>query len=94
MAEYHGTGMTVGGLHGHFYDTGHVLILSLWGAWKGALPKGQGVSIQRLSSKLFNMNEWSKAQGAGKGDFFQLTIGEPQKWGTGVFGLGGFLKNH
>jgi hypothetical protein len=40
------------------------------------------------------MNEWSKAQGAGKGDFVQLTIGEPQKWGTGVFGLGGFLKNH
>jgi hypothetical protein len=56
--------------------------------------KGQGVSIQRLSSNLFNMNEWSKAQGAGKGDLFQLTIGEPQRWGTRVFSLGGFLENH
>jgi hypothetical protein len=41
-------------------------------------PKGQGISIQRLSSNLFNMNERSKAQGAGKGDPFQLTIDEPQ----------------
>jgi hypothetical protein len=41
-------------------------------------PKGQGVSIQRLSSNLFNMNEQSKAQGAGKGDLFQLRIDEPQ----------------
>jgi hypothetical protein len=56
--------------------------------------KGQGVSIQRLSSNLFNMNEWSKAQGAGKGDLFQLTIDEPQRWGTRVFRLGGFLENH
>jgi hypothetical protein len=40
------------------------------------------------------MNEWSKAQGAGKGDLFQLTIGEPQRWGTRVFSLGGFLENH
>jgi hypothetical protein len=66
----------------------------LSGGLERAPRKGQGVCIQRLSSNLFNMNEWSKAQGAGKGDFFQLTIGEPQKWGTGVFGLGGFLKNH
>jgi hypothetical protein len=71
-----------------------VSILPLQGAWKGALPKGQGISIQRLSSNLFNMNKWSKAQGGGKGDLFQLTINEPQRWGTGVFGLGGFLKNH
>jgi hypothetical protein len=40
------------------------------------------------------MNEQSKTQGAGKGDLFQLTIDEPQQWGTRVFGLGGFLKNH
>jgi hypothetical protein len=46
-----------------------------------------------LSSNLFNMNECSKAQGTGKGDLFQLTIDEPQ-WGTRIFGLGGFLKNH
>jgi hypothetical protein len=39
--------------------------------------KGQGVSIQGLSSNLFNMNEWSKAQGGRKGDLFQLTIDEP-----------------
>jgi hypothetical protein len=49
------------------------------GAWKGATPKGQSVSIQWFSSNLFNMNEWSKAQGAGKGDLFQLTIDEPQQ---------------
>jgi hypothetical protein len=53
--------MTVGGLHGLFYDTGHVSILPLWGLGKGP-PKGQGVSIQRLSSNLFNMNEQSKVQ--------------------------------
>jgi hypothetical protein len=35
MAEYRGTGMTVGGLHGPFYDAGHVSILSLWGLEKG-----------------------------------------------------------
>jgi hypothetical protein len=40
------------------------------------------------------MNEWSKAQEAGKGDLFQLTIDEPQRWGTRVFGLGRFLENH
>jgi hypothetical protein len=40
--------------------------------------KGQGVSIQKLSSNLFNMNKQSKAQGARKGDLFQLTIDEPQ----------------
>jgi hypothetical protein len=76
MAEYCRTGMTVGGLHGPFCDTGHVSILPLWGLRKG-LHKGQGVSIQRLSSNLFNMNEQSKAQVAGKGDLFQL-IDEPQ----------------
>jgi hypothetical protein len=56
--------------------------------------KGQGVSIQRLSSNLFNMNEQSQAQGAGKGDLFQLTVDETQQWGTRVFRLGGFLENH
>jgi hypothetical protein len=40
--------------------------------------KVQGVSIQRLSSNLFNMKEQSQAQGAGKGDLFQLTTDEPQ----------------
>jgi hypothetical protein len=40
------------------------------------------------------MNKQSKAQGAGKGDLFQLTVDEPQSWGTRVFGLGEFLKNH
>jgi hypothetical protein len=40
------------------------------------------------------MNEWSKAQGEGKGNLFQLTTDEPQRWGTRVFGLGGFLENH
>jgi hypothetical protein len=40
------------------------------------------------------MNERSKAQGAGKGDLFQLTIDEPQRWGTRFFRLRGFLKNH
>jgi hypothetical protein len=39
------------------------------------------------------MNEQSKAQGAGKGDLFQLTIAEPQQWGTRVFRLGGFLES-
>jgi hypothetical protein len=48
--------------------------------------KGQGVSILRLSSNLFNMKEQSQAQGAGKGDLFQLTTDEPQGWGTRVFG--------
>jgi hypothetical protein len=66
MAEFRGTGMTVRGLHGTFYYTGHVLILPLWGLGKGPRPKGQGVSIQRLSSSLFNMNEQSKA-GSRKG---------------------------
>jgi hypothetical protein len=61
---------------------------------KRGAPKSQGVSSQRLSSNLFNLSERSKAQGAGKGDLFQLTIDEPQRWGTGVFGLGGFLENH
>jgi hypothetical protein len=55
MAEYRETGMTVGGLHGPFYNTGHVLILPLHGLEKGP-SKGQGVSIQKLSSNLFNMN--------------------------------------
>jgi hypothetical protein len=77
MAEYRETGMTVGGLHGPFYNTGHVLILPLHGLEKGP-SKGQGVSIQKLSSNLFNMNKQSKAQGARKGDLFQLTIDEPQ----------------
>jgi hypothetical protein len=36
----------------------------------------------------------NKAQEAGKEDLFQLTIDEPQRWGTRVFGLGGFLENH
>jgi hypothetical protein len=40
------------------------------------------------------MNKQSKAQGAGKGDLFQLTIDESQQWGTRVFRLGGFLENH
>jgi hypothetical protein len=50
------------------------------GAWRGCSPspKGQGVSIQTLSSNLFNMNEWSKAHGAEKVHLFQLTIDEPQ----------------
>jgi hypothetical protein len=70
------------------------LIFSLWGLEKFPLPKGQGVSTQRLSSSLFNMNKRSKAQGAGKGDLFQLTRNESQQLGTRVFGLGGFLENH
>jgi hypothetical protein len=85
MAEYHGTGMTVGGLHGPFYNTGHVLTLPFWGLGKGHPYKGQGVSIQTLSSNLFNGNERSKAQGAGKRDLFQLTIDEP-RWGTRISG--------
>jgi hypothetical protein len=40
------------------------------------------------------MNKQSQAQGAGKGDLFQLKIDEPQQWGARVFGLGGFLENH
>jgi hypothetical protein len=32
------------------------------------------------------MKEQSQAQGAGKGDLFQLTTDEPQGWGTRVFG--------
>jgi hypothetical protein len=42
-----------------------VFILPLWGLGKGP-PKGQGVSVQKLSSNLFNVNERSKAQGAGR----------------------------
>jgi hypothetical protein len=45
MAEYHGTGMTVGGLHGPFYDTGHIAFASL-GAWEGPPPKAR-VSVFR-----------------------------------------------
>jgi hypothetical protein len=75
MAENCRTEMTVGAF----------MVLSMtWscvdfaspGAWKRAPPKDQGVSIQRLSNP-FNMNERTKAQGAGKGDLFQLTIDEP-----------------
>jgi hypothetical protein len=76
MVEYRGTGKTVGGLHGPFYDIGHVSILPLW-VLERALPKAQGVSIQSVSSNHFNMNERSKAQGTGKGDPFQLTVDEP-----------------
>jgi hypothetical protein len=39
------------------------------------------------------MNEHCTAQGAGKGVLFQLTIDEPQQWGTRVFRLGGFLES-
>jgi hypothetical protein len=46
MAEYHGTWTTVGGLHDPFYDTGHVLILPLWGLGKGPPPKAR-VSVFR-----------------------------------------------
>jgi hypothetical protein len=40
------------------------------------------------------MNKQTKAQGAEKGDLFQLTTDKPQQWGAMVFGLGGFLENH
>jgi hypothetical protein len=42
------------------------------------VPPKARLSVFYLSSNLFNMNEWSKAQGAGKGDLFQLIIDEPQ----------------
>jgi hypothetical protein len=67
--------MTVGGLHGPFYDTGHVLILPLQGLGKGPTPQRPGC---QYSEAIFNKNKWSKAQGAVKGDLFQLTIDEPQ----------------
>jgi hypothetical protein len=41
MAEYHGTGTTVGGLHGPFYGTGYMSILPLQGLGKG-FPKRPG----------------------------------------------------
>jgi hypothetical protein len=46
MAEYHGPGMTVGGLHGSFYNTGHVLILPPWLLGRGPSPKAR-VSVFR-----------------------------------------------
>jgi hypothetical protein len=58
----------------------------LSGSLERAPSKGQGVSIQRLSSNLFNMNERSKAQGAGKGDLFQLTTDEPHDGELGSSG--------
>jgi hypothetical protein len=63
------------------------------GAWEGAPTKGQGVSIQRLSSSSYNKKEQARVQGEGKGDLFQLTEDEPQRWGVRVFGLGWFLKH-
>jgi hypothetical protein len=58
-----------------------------------AVPtKGQGVSIQRLSSNNYNKEEQAREQGEGKGDLFQLTIDESQRWGARVFGLGWFLE--
>jgi hypothetical protein len=57
MAEYHGLGMTVGGPHGPFNDTGHVLIFASLRAWEGTPSKGQGVSIQKLSSNNYNKEE-------------------------------------
>jgi hypothetical protein len=77
MAEYCRTGMTVG----VFMVLSTTLIMCRFCLSRGlerVSPKGRGISIQRLSSNLFNMNERSKAQGAGKGDPFQLTIDEPQ----------------
>jgi hypothetical protein len=88
MAEYHGPGMTVGGPHCPFYNTGHVLILP---PWEGAPTKGQGVSLQRLSLSNYNKEEGAREQGKGKGDLFQLTIDEPQWWGARVCGLGWFI---
>jgi hypothetical protein len=46
MTEYRGTEMNVGGLHGPFYDTAHVLILPLWGLGNGPSPKAR-VSVFR-----------------------------------------------
>jgi hypothetical protein len=82
------------GLHGPFYDTGHVLILPLCGLGKGPPPQRSGCLYSEAVFEPLLLNDQSKAQGAGKGDLFQLTIDEPQRWGTRVFRLGGFLKNH
>jgi hypothetical protein len=41
MTEYRGTGMNLGGLHGPFYDSGHVSILPLWGLGEGPPPKAR-----------------------------------------------------
>jgi hypothetical protein len=61
-------------------------------AWKRAPLKGQGVSVQKLSSNLFNINKWSKAQGPRKGDLFQLTRDEPHNGELGSSGWEESLK--
>jgi hypothetical protein len=61
--------MELGQLWGAFMILSMTLVMCrfcLSGGLERAPHKGQGVSIQRLSSNLFNMNKQSKAQGAGR----------------------------
>jgi hypothetical protein len=91
MAEYYRPGMTVGASWS-FLQYWSCVDFAFLGAWEGVPSKGQGVSVQRLSSSSYNKEERARQQGEGKGDLFPLTTDEPQRWGFRVYGLGWFLE--
>jgi hypothetical protein len=71
MTEYHGPGMTVGPSWS-FLQYWLCVDFASPGAWEGTPTKGQGVSIQRLSSSNYNKKEHARGQGERRGDLFQL----------------------